>query len=75
MRRFRANSAYGKRLGRSAGVRRRPPRASYLDLAFAGYRQRTLLFVGVAVWVAVQASAVQQRLILLGHDNILYYQK
>ncbi len=63
------NSAYGKRSGGFANVRRRPQRASFLDPVFAVYRQRTLLFAGVAVRVAVQASAVQQRLMLLGKEH------
>jgi hypothetical protein len=49
-------SAYGKRLGGSAAVRRHPPRPSFLDLAFAAHRQCTLFFVGVAVRVAVQSN-------------------
>ena len=57
-RRFCANSAYGKRLGLFASVRRRPHRAQFLDLAFAAYRQCLLFFVGVAVRVAIQAIAV-----------------
>jgi hypothetical protein len=59
-------SAYGKRSSVSANVRRCPPRASLLDSAFAAYRQCTLFFAGVAVRVAVQASAVKQRLMLSG---------
>jgi hypothetical protein len=57
-------SAYGKRLSGSAGVRRRPQRAQFLDPAFAGYRQYMLFFVGVAVRVAVQANAVQHFVML-----------
>ena len=51
-------SAYGKRLGGSADVLRRPPRASFLDLAFATYRQYSQFFAGVAVQVAVQMSVM-----------------
>jgi hypothetical protein len=57
------NSAYGKRSGGFADVRRRPQRPSFLGSAFAAYRQCLLFFVGVAVRVAVQASALQQRLL------------
>jgi hypothetical protein len=62
-------SAYGKRQGLSSNVRRRPPRPSFLGSAFAAYRQCTLFFAGVAVRVAVQASAVKQRLMLRGEGH------
>ena len=52
-------SAYGKRSGRSAFVRRRPQRASFLGSVFAAYRQCSQFFAGVAVRIAVQASGVQ----------------
>jgi len=44
----------GKRLGRFVGVRRCSPRAYFLVLMFAAYRQHVLFFAGVAVRVAVQ---------------------
>ena len=62
-------SAYGKRLDLFAAVRRRPPRASFLGSVFAAYRQCSLFFAGVAVRVAVQASAVKQRMMLLEQEH------
>jgi len=53
----------------SASVRCRPSRASFLGLAFAAYRQCMLFFAGVAVRVAVQASALQQRVVHGGKEH------
>ena len=50
------NSAYGIRLGLSAGVRRCAPRASFLGSLFTAYRRFTPVFAGVAVRIAVQAN-------------------
>jgi hypothetical protein len=50
-------SAYGIRLGLSAGVRRCAQRASFLGSLFTAYRRFTPIFVGVAVRIAVQPQA------------------
>jgi hypothetical protein len=68
-RRFRANSAYGKRLSMFVGVRSRPPRASFLDPAFTVHRRCWLFFASVAVRFAVQASAVEQRVLHGGKEH------
>src|SRR6266480_1838748 len=49
--------AYGIRLGLFAGVRTCPPRASFLVSLFTADRSVLLIFAGVAVRVAVQASS------------------
>ena len=52
-----SGSAYGIRLGLFAGMRRCPPRASFLVSLFTAYHRFTPIFVGVAVRIAVQPQA------------------
>ena len=62
------SSAYGKRLGGFACVRRRSRNPLFLGSAFALYRQLLLFFAGVAVRVAVHSNgffSLQERLLLL----------
>jgi hypothetical protein len=47
-------SAYGKRSGGFASVRRRPLRPSFLGSEFAAYRQWSQFFSGVAVHISVE---------------------
>src|SRR5437588_5356337 len=49
--------AYGIRLGLFAGVRTCSPRASFLASLFTANRSLLLIFVGVAVRVAVQPDS------------------
>ncbi len=51
------DSAYGIRLGLFAGVRTCSPRASFLASLFTANRSLLLIFVGVAVRVAVQPGS------------------
>jgi hypothetical protein len=59
----------GTRHGMFAGVRPCPFCAGNTSVLFVECSVLSLMFVGVAVWVAVQRFLVQQRLMLLGKEK------